>query len=127
MACSVCETDIGSPSNTSVSVSIRILRSLVRTGTQVWHIKYTRLFWRPVTAIGQGDGTNAADPTWTPFLATPPHPECVASYHIVLHVAGAAQNPIALEAPALSEKRCGCSSEPSHAGVPASTRSCPAA
>jgi hypothetical protein len=42
---------------------------------QVWHIKYTRLFWRPVTAINQGDGTYAADPTWTPFLATPPHPE----------------------------------------------------
>lgn len=42
---------------------------------QVWHIKYTRLFWRPVTAINQGDGTNVADPAWTPFLATPPHPE----------------------------------------------------
>jgi hypothetical protein len=51
---------------------------------QVWHIKYKRLFWRPVTAINQGDGTNAADPTWTPFLATPPHPECVAFHHNIL-------------------------------------------
>lgn len=43
----------------------------------VWYIKYTRLFWRPITAIDQGDGTNAPDASWTPFLTTPPHPECV--------------------------------------------------
>ena len=92
----------------------------------MWHIKYTRLFWRPITAIGQGDGTNAADPTWTPFLATPPHPECVASYHTLLPIilfciSLVLPRAIALEAPALSEKRCGCSSEPSYAGVPALT------
>lgn len=42
----------------------------------VWYIKYTRLFWRPITAITQGDGVTPNDPTWTPFLTTPPHPEC---------------------------------------------------
>lgn len=64
------------------------MRPVFRARAQVWHIKYTRLFWRPVTAINQGDGTNAADPTWTPFLATPPHPEYDVSHHklyIVVH------------------------------------------
>ena len=42
---------------------------------QVWYVKYTRLFWRPITAINQGDSQNTADTSWTPFLTTPPHPE----------------------------------------------------
>jgi hypothetical protein len=41
--------------------------------------KYHYLFWRPVTAISQGDtdGNNdtASDPTFAPLLGTPPHPE----------------------------------------------------
>ena len=44
-----------------------------------WGVKYNVLFWRPITAIRQGDGNaaNAAyvDANWTPTLATPPHPE----------------------------------------------------
>jgi hypothetical protein len=35
--------------------------------------KYHYQFWRPVTAI-RNDAT-APDPTWTPLLATPNHPE----------------------------------------------------
>ncbi|HKG39572.1 MAG TPA: vanadium-dependent haloperoxidase [Conexibacter sp.] len=35
--------------------------------------KYTYVFWRPVTAIRTG--TVDPDPTWTPLLATPRHPE----------------------------------------------------
>lgn len=34
-----------------------------------WDAKYTYVFWRPVTAIG------LLDPTWTPLLITPNHPE----------------------------------------------------
>lgn len=38
-----------------------------------WH------FWRPITAIQQadtdGNPATAADPTWTPLLVTPPHPD----------------------------------------------------
>lgn len=34
-----------------------------------WDAKYTYTFWRPVTAIG------LQDPSWTPLLFTPPHPE----------------------------------------------------
>jgi len=40
--------------------------------------KYTYNFWRPVTAIRWEDDGNldtASDPTWRPFLATPPYPD----------------------------------------------------
>lgn len=44
-----------------------------------WDAKYTYNFWRPMPAIRMGDvdGNDATigDPTWTPLLATPPHPE----------------------------------------------------
>ena len=41
--------------------------------------KYHYNFWRPVTAIrnGDSDGNDATerDPSWTPFIDTPMHPE----------------------------------------------------
>lgn len=44
-----------------------------------WNAKFTTNFWRPITAIQQGeaDGNAAtlADPAWTPLLITPPFPE----------------------------------------------------
>jgi hypothetical protein len=43
---------------------------------QMW--KYTYSFWRPVTAIRWPDDGNAgteSDPTWRPFLVTPPYPD----------------------------------------------------
>lgn len=43
---------------------------------QVW--KYTYNFWRPVTAIRWADDGNpdtSSDPTWRPFLVTPPYPD----------------------------------------------------
>ena len=44
-----------------------------------WDAKYTYMFWRPVTAIRAGDIDGNAetepDPVWTPFIATPSHPE----------------------------------------------------
>lgn len=42
------------------------------------HYKYTYVFWRPVTAIRWADDGNprtASDPTWRPFLVTPPYPD----------------------------------------------------
>jgi hypothetical protein len=39
----------------------------------IFDAKYTYVFWRPVTAIRTG--TVDPDPTWTPLLATPRHPE----------------------------------------------------
>jgi hypothetical protein len=45
----------------------------------VFDAKYAYQFWRPITAIRNGDidGNDATeiDPTWVPFIDTPPHPE----------------------------------------------------
>ena len=43
------------------------------TGMACFDSKYHYQFWRPVTAI-RNDAT-APDPTWTPLVATPNHPE----------------------------------------------------
>jgi hypothetical protein len=44
-----------------------------------WNAKYYFSFWRPVTAIRNGDldgnPDTVADPSWTPLAATPGHPE----------------------------------------------------
>jgi hypothetical protein len=44
-----------------------------------WDAKFTYNFWRPVTAIRNGDqdGNDATDrdPAWTPLVPTPMHPE----------------------------------------------------
>jgi PAP2 superfamily len=42
-------------------------------GIACWDSKYTYQFWRPVTAI-RTDAT-APDPTWSPLVTTPNHPE----------------------------------------------------
>jgi hypothetical protein len=48
-------------------------------GVAIFEAKYKYNFWRPVTAIRNGDldGNNATerDPTWEPFINTPMHPE----------------------------------------------------
>ena len=50
----------------------------------VWDAKYTYNFWRPVTAIRaadtDGNPDTAADPTWTPFLVTPPFPSYISGH-----------------------------------------------
>lgn len=52
-----------------------------------WDAKYTYMFWRPVTAIRAGaiDGNSETegDPTWTPFITTPSHPEYPAAHSTV--------------------------------------------
>jgi membrane-associated phospholipid phosphatase len=49
-----------------------------------WDAKYTYNFWRPVTAIrnGEADGNPAtvADPEWTSFIVTPPFPDYVSGH-----------------------------------------------
>lgn len=43
-----------------------------------WDMKYEYDFWRPITAIQEGDTDGnpdtVADPTWAPLIATPPFP-----------------------------------------------------
>jgi hypothetical protein len=55
--------------------------------TSVFDAKYTYCFWRPVTAIRNADlddnSRTSKDPTWTPFLPTPPHPEYPAAHSVV--------------------------------------------
>jgi hypothetical protein len=44
-----------------------------------WESKRHYVFWRPITAIREGDKDDnpqtAGDPTWEPFLNTPPYPD----------------------------------------------------
>ena len=53
----------------------------------VFEAKYVYNFWRPVTAIRNGDkdGNNATDvdTAWSPFIDTPPHPEYPCGHCIV--------------------------------------------
>jgi len=57
-----------------------------------WEAKYTYKFWRPVTAIQLGgtDGNDATagDPTWAPFIVTPPFPEYPSGHACVSGAAG---------------------------------------
>jgi len=52
-----------------------------------WDAKYTYMFWRPITAIraGDTDGNSETEPDlgWTPFIATPSHPEYPAAHTTV--------------------------------------------
>jgi hypothetical protein len=52
-----------------------------------WDAKYHYSFWRPVTAIRQGDTDPRADTigdtSWTPFVTTPNHPEYPAAHACV--------------------------------------------
>jgi hypothetical protein len=56
-----------------------------------WDAKFTYHFWRPVTAIRNGDMDNndatERDPSWTSFNATPMHPEYPSQAAIVAGVA----------------------------------------
>ena len=58
----------------------------------VFDAKYHYNFWRPVTAIrnGDNDGNPATerDPAWTPFIETPMHPEYPCAHCIVAAAVG---------------------------------------
>jgi RHS repeat-associated protein len=58
--------------------------SLADSGIAAWDAKYQYDFWRPITAIQQGDADGNAltvgDPTWTPLINTPPFPEYVSGH-----------------------------------------------
>lgn len=49
-----------------------------------WDAKYHYAFWRPVTAIRNGDADDnpatAGDPTWSSFITTPPFPDYVSGH-----------------------------------------------
>jgi hypothetical protein len=49
-----------------------------------WDAKYTFNFWRPITAIHQGDADGndrtSGDPTWAPLFPTPAHPDYLSGH-----------------------------------------------
>jgi hypothetical protein len=49
-----------------------------------WDAKYVFNFWRPITAIHQGDSDGndrtLADGTWAPLFPTPPHPDYLSGH-----------------------------------------------
>jgi membrane-associated phospholipid phosphatase len=49
-----------------------------------WDAKYNYDFWRPVTAIRNGDldgnAATIADPSWSSFIATPPFPDYISGH-----------------------------------------------
>lgn len=53
-------------------------------GIACWDSKYLYLSWRPITAIRDanldGNDKTTADPSWTPLLSTPTHPEYPAAH-----------------------------------------------
>jgi hypothetical protein len=53
----------------------------------VWEAKYAYMFWRPVTAIVNGDtdgnDKTEADPLWRSSITTPSHPEYPAAHTTV--------------------------------------------
>ncbi len=59
----------------------------------VFDAKYAYNFWRPITAIRNGDldgnDATARDPGWTPFIDTPMHPEYPCAHCIVSGALGA--------------------------------------
>jgi hypothetical protein len=53
----------------------------------VWAEKLRTTYWRPSTAIQQGDAdgnpATTVDPTWTPLIANPPYPDYPSGYNVV--------------------------------------------
>lgn len=74
--------------NLDLSASARTLALLYLassdSGVACWNTKYLVNFWRPFTAIRNGDtdgnDRTEADPLWTPLFTTPQHPEYLSGH-----------------------------------------------
>ena len=53
--------------------------SMADAAITAWDSKITFVFWRPITAIREGDNDGnpktIGDPTWSPLIASPPYPD----------------------------------------------------
>src|SRR5262245_16768732 len=75
--------DIAVEHSKSLDDSARLLAlvsvAIADTAIVVWDSKKHFLFWRPITAINEGENdgnpATAGDPSWQPFLTTPPYPD----------------------------------------------------
>jgi hypothetical protein len=68
-------SDVGDTARLFALVGIATADSQI----SVYDAKYHYNFWRPITAIREGDNDGNArtvgDPTWTPLIGTPPYPD----------------------------------------------------
>lgn len=79
---------IAAASGNSISENARLFAmldiTLADAAIVAFNAKYTDDFWRPITAIRNGDTDDndltIADSTWQPFLATPAFPEYVSGH-----------------------------------------------
>jgi hypothetical protein len=75
--------DVATTNVKNIDDSARLLAlanlAMADAAITAWDSKKHYVFWRPVTAIqeGENDGNpaTAGDPSWQPFLNTPPYPE----------------------------------------------------
>jgi len=93
-------SDAAKASGNSISLDAKLFAqlnvALADAGIAAWDTKYTYGAWRPITAIQHGDSIGnpgiTADPTWTPLLATPNHPEYVSGHSTFSAAAAAVLN-----------------------------------
>jgi hypothetical protein len=56
-----------------------VTMSMADSAITSWDSKSAFVFWRPITAIREGDNdgnpNTLGDPTWSPLIATPPYPD----------------------------------------------------
>ena len=68
-------TDLGESARLFALAEIAAADALIGA----WNTKKHYNFWRPITAIQEGDDDGNArtegDPSWQPFIATPPYPD----------------------------------------------------
>jgi len=80
--------DAAKASGDSISLDAKLFAqlnvALADAAIAAWDTKYTFGTWRPITAIQHGDSIGnpgiTGDPTWTPLLSTPNHPEYVSGH-----------------------------------------------
>jgi len=90
-------TALASERNLNLSDTARLLAlvnvAMADAGIACWDGKYTYSTWRPITAINladtDGNDATEADPTWTPLLVTPNHPEYPSGHSTTSGAAGA--------------------------------------
>lgn len=79
---------VGEARGQSISENARMLAllnlSLADAAIVSWDCKYENDFWRPITAIQEGDtdgnSLTVDDDAWTSLLVTPPFPECTSGH-----------------------------------------------
>lgn len=80
--------DVASARGNSVEQNARLFAllniAMADAAICAWDAKYTYMFWRPVTAIrnGDSDGNSATtgDPNWISYIGTPPFPDYVSGH-----------------------------------------------